>query len=88
MSSYSPQIGGNNRPNKNINEIFLLLFIILNGFSTGGLVRTGREMINNGADNDGIMAALMWLGCTIYTAQRAYELYKKIHKDDNNTKQR
>lgn len=87
MSSYSPQLGGNNQPNKNIDQIFLLFFITLNGISTGSLIRTSKHII--AGDTDYIMTALLWLGCTIYTAQRAIEIYKKIHKNDkDNTKQR
>ena len=73
----------------NLDKKFLLLYILLNGISTGSLIRTGRHIIGTGTDRDYIIPALLWLGCTIYTAQRAYEIYKKIHKDDkDNTKQR
>ena len=87
MSTFSPQYNRNKKPN-NFGEIVLLLFIMLNGVSTGGVIRTSRHMINNGADSETVISLLLYLGCTIYTAQRAYELYKKIHKDDDKNQQR
>lgn len=88
MSSHSPQMGGSNQPNKNKDQVFLLLFILLNGISTGSLIRTGRYLVGSGSDKDYIIPALLWLGCTIYTAQRAYEIYKKVHKDNDKNNQR
>lgn len=87
MPTFSPQNNGNKNPN-NIREFVLLLFIMLNGVSTGGVIRTSRHMINNGADSETVISLLLYLGCTIYTAQRAYEIYKQVHKDDNNNTQR
>ena len=86
MSSYSPQLDNNQKPNKNIDHVFLLIFIALNGISTGQLIRTGRHIIDNGADGNHLVAALLSLGCTIYTAQRAIELYKKIYNDKDKQK--
>lgn len=84
MSTFSPNFNENQKPNNNLGEFILLLYIILNGVSTGGIIRTGRDIATNGTDNDSIIALLLYLGCTIYTAQRAIELYKKIHKNDKN----
>ena len=86
MSSYSPQLGDNQKPNKNIDHVFLLMFIALNGFSTGQLIRTGWHTIDNGADGNNLVAALLYLGCTIYTAKRAMEIYKKIYNDKDKQK--
>lgn len=88
MSSYSPNLNNNNRPNKNFGELFLLTYIMLNGVSTGGVIRTGRDIATNGADSNAIIALMLYLGCTIYTAQRAYEVYKKIHNNDDKNNQR
>lgn len=84
MSSYNPNLNGNKRPNNNFGELFLLTYIMLNGVSTGGVIRTGRDIATNGADSNAIIALMLYLGCTIYTAQRAIQVYKHIHKNDKN----
>ena len=68
------------------NRVFLLLFITLNGISTGNLVKTGHEIINGNNSQDYIIGALLWLATTVYTAQRAFQIYKEIYKDKNNNK--
>lgn len=84
MSSYSPNLNDNKRPNNNLGEFILLLYIILNGVSTGGIIRTGRDIATNGTDDNSVIALLLYLGCTIYTAQRAIQVYKHINKNDKN----
>ena len=88
MSSHSPNLNNNNRPNKNFGELILLAYIMLNGVSTGGVIRTGRDIVANGADSNAIIGLMLYLGYTIYTAQRAYEVYKKIHNNDDKNNQR
>lgn len=88
MADFNQNYGDNKKTNYDFDQFVLLLFIALNGISTGSVIRTGREIAANGADSNSIIALLMYLGCTIYTAQRAYELYKKIHKDDDKNQQR
>lgn len=89
MSSYSPNLNNDNKqPNNKFGELFLLIYIMLNGVSTGGVISTGRDIATNGADSNAIIALMLYLGCTIYTAQRAYEVYKKIHKNDDKNNQR
>ena len=68
------------------NQVFLLLFVILNGISTGNLVKTGHEIINGNNSQEYIIGALLWLATTVYTAQRAFQIYKMIHKDNNKQK--
>ena len=88
MSVFNHNYSDNKKPNYDFGQFVLLLFIALNGISTGSVIRTGRDIAANGADSNSIIVLLMYLGCTIYTAQRAYELYKKIHKDDDKKQQR
>lgn len=84
MSMHKQDYNENNRPNNNIGKFLLFLYITLNGFSLGSMVRIGRGIADNGADKNSIIALLMYLGCTIYTAQRAIQVYKHIHKNDKN----
>ena len=88
MPDFNHKYDDSKKPNHNFGELLLLLYITLNGFSVGGIIRTGRGIATNGTNNDSIIALLMYLGCTIYTAQRAYQLYKKIYKNDGKNRQR
>lgn len=83
MSNFSPNYNGNQKPGNNLGQFILMAFITLNGISTGNVIRTGHDIATNGADSNTIIALMLYLGCTIYTAQRAIEIYKKIHKNDN-----
>ena len=84
MTTQAPQHPkqGNNFNNK----VFLLMYIMLNAMSTSGLIRSGYDIANGATDKNYIIGALMWLGCTVYTAQRAIELYKKIYNNQDKQK--
>jgi len=71
-------------PNNNnrYNDFFMPVFIMLNGMSTGLLIRCARDMINNGYDNTTMMAALLYLLVCIRTGERIYQIHKQ-NKNDN-----
>lgn len=85
MSSVSPQYNPSGKPKPgNFNRHpFLLLYIVLNGISTGNLIQVGRDIINNPGDDDMILTGMLWLLCTIYTADRAIRVYRDIYKNNN-----
>ena len=86
MDLYNPQFDNSNNNDDFKNHVFLLLFVILNGISTGNLIKTSREIINGNNNQDYIIGALLWLGVTVYTAQRVFQIYKTIYKDNNKQK--
>jgi hypothetical protein len=77
----------NHHNNKNRhNDFFMPVFIMLNGMSTGLLIRCARDMINNGYDNTTMMAALLYLLVCIRTGERIYQIHQQ--NKNNNDKQR
>lgn len=78
MSTPNNYHNNNNRHN----DFFMPVFIMLNGMSTGLLIRCARDMINNGYDNTTMMAALLYLLVCIRTGERIYQIHKQ-NKNDN-----
>lgn len=77
----------NHHNNKNRhNDFFMPVFIMLNGMSTGLLIRCAHDMINNGYDNTTMMAALLYLLVCIRTGERIYQIHQQ--NKNNNDKQR
>ena len=77
----------NHHNNKNRhNDFFMPVFIMLNGMSTGLLIRCARDMINNGYDNTTMITALLYLLVCIRTGERIYQIHKQ--NKNNNDKQR
>lgn len=91
MSSFSPNSNFGNIPQNNNNkdprDFFMPVFIMLNGISTGLLIRCVRDMINNGYDNTTMMAALLYLLVCFRTGERIYQIHQS-NKRNNNDKQR
>ena len=82
MSTPNNHHNNNNRHN----DFFMPVFIMLNGMSTGLLIRCARDMINNGYDNTTMMSALLYLLVCIRTGERIYQIHKQ--NKNNNDKQR
>ena len=83
----------NNTPRRPKNDgffdMFIALYLTLNGIATGGTIRSIRDMVNNGYDRETMIATLLYLMAVIYTAQRAYNVYQEKRKNNkNNEKQR
>ncbi len=85
MSTYSPQ-HPNNNDNNISKHIFLLIFIAMNALSTSNLIRTGHDITKGATDKNQIVGLMLWLGCTIYTAMRAIEIYKDIYNNQDKQK--
>ena len=63
------------------------IFIMLNGMSTGMLIRTIRDMINSGYNDTLMISALLYLLVCIRTGERIYQIHQ-INKKNKNGKQR
>lgn len=76
-----------NNNNRNPGDFFMPIFIMLNGMSTGMLIRTIRDMINSGYNDTLMISALLYLLVCIRTGERIYQIHQ-INKKNKNGKQR
>lgn len=77
----------NNTPRRPKNDgffdMFIALYLTLNGIATGGTIRSIRDMVNNGYDRETMIATLLYLTAVIYTAQRIYQIHQEKRKNNH-----
>lgn len=67
-------------------HILKALYIMINGVATGQTIGATKDMIKNGYDRDTMIVLLMYLLLVIYSAQRIYQIHKRL-KNDNKDNQ-
>lgn len=90
MSTLSTYNNNNNTqqkpPKNNGHNVIVTFYTILSGFSMGHAIKITAQLFDNGYDKDKLVLALLYLLTSVFTAHRAYDIYKS--NNNNNQKQR